>query len=104
MHDEFGLTDVLDGLRQLPELLEKFGHDVEQSKARDDSRGPRIIDDYAEAHVEADKDPCVLRTWEEMRRLEREVHDLIERLVYRQTSRMAFVGSSAGTARIANPA
>jgi len=50
---------------------------VEQSKAKDDERGARIIDDYAEVHVEAARDPFVQQTWDETRRLQREVEELL---------------------------
>jgi hypothetical protein len=70
--EDLGLPTVKAGLRQLSEMLEKVARDVEQSRARDDARGRRIIDDYAEVHSPAADDDCVRRTWEEVQRLQAE--------------------------------
>jgi hypothetical protein len=51
---ELGITEVAHGLGELPRLLEQFARGVEASKVRDDHRGGRIIDDYAEAHTSAE--------------------------------------------------
>jgi hypothetical protein len=75
-----GVSDVVSGLSQLPGVLEKVAQEVERSKARDDERGPRIIDDYCEAHVPAAKEGTVERAWEETRRLQREVRELLQEL------------------------
>jgi hypothetical protein len=77
---ELGVSEVLVGLRMLPDLLESVARDVERSKARDDERGPGIIPDYAAAHAPAADDPFVRQTWEETRRLQAEVADLIDLL------------------------
>ena len=61
-------------------MLENIARNVEQSKARDDERGARIIDDYGEAHVEAATDSFVRQAWEEVDNLKREVNSLLERL------------------------
>src|SRR5207244_2191012 len=50
---ELGLADVAAGLRELPGMAEEVARSVECSKAKDDERGARIIDDYADAHVAA---------------------------------------------------
>lgn len=55
-------------LRRLPALLEAFGAAVERSKARDEQRGPRIVDDYATAHTTTAEDPVVRQAWDEVRR------------------------------------
>ncbi len=57
-------------LARLPELLEAFGAAVERSKARDEERGPRIVDDYAGAHAPTGSDPVVWQTWDEVRGLQ----------------------------------
>jgi hypothetical protein len=77
---ELCVTDVRSGLRELPELLEQVGQDVQRSKSKDDERGIRIIDDYAAVHVPAAQDPFVRETWEDVRRQQRETRELIERL------------------------
>ncbi len=74
---EVGLDDVVAGLRQLPKILEMVAGDVERSKAKDDERGRRIIDDYAEVHTPAAKDKFVRQTWEETRRVSSELEEMI---------------------------
>lgn len=78
--NELNILDVADGLRELPRMLEAIAHGVERSKAKDDERGPRIIDDYAAVHVAAHEDPFVRQTWEETRVLKHEVQELLDRL------------------------
>jgi hypothetical protein len=78
--DELGVTDVAAALRSLPAMLEKIAQDVERSKAKDDERGMRIIDDYSEVHGEAADDPFVKQTWAETVRLQREVEELLVQL------------------------
>lgn len=74
---EFGHVEVASALRLLPEMLEKIARAVESSKAKDDVRGAAIIADYADAHVPAAQDPFVLRTWEETRKLQGEIQQLL---------------------------
>jgi hypothetical protein len=74
---EFALNDVGEGLRQLVPMLTKVAQAVESSKAKDDDRGRRIIDDYAEIHTPAARDPFVIQTWEEARKLEKETNELL---------------------------
>ncbi len=76
---ELGITGVIEGLQELPAMLEKTARDVEESKARDDRRGARILDDYAEVHAPAAQDEWVRRAWEEARRLQAEVGALLLR-------------------------
>jgi hypothetical protein len=80
LYEEFGVSDVIVGLRQLPDILDKVATAVEVSKAKDDERGARIIDDYASVHVEAKQDPFVRQTWDETRRLQQELEELVVRL------------------------
>jgi hypothetical protein len=80
LHEELGLKDVIVGLRQLPDKLDKVANAVEGSKAKDDERGARIMDDYAEVHTSASQDPLVRHTWDETRQLQQEVAELIVRL------------------------
>jgi hypothetical protein len=72
-----GISDALAGLRELPQILERVAGDVERSKAKDDERGLRIIDDYLDVHEPASKDKFVRQTWEETRRIQHEVEALI---------------------------
>jgi hypothetical protein len=77
LRGEMELTDIRKGLRRLPEYQETVANAVERSKAKDDERGPCIIDDYAQAHGPARNDPLVLQAWEETCRIRREVEELI---------------------------
>ncbi|MCH7728964.1 MAG: DUF4954 family protein, partial [Planctomycetes bacterium] len=80
LHDELGETDIVTALRKLPRILEKIARDVEESKAKDDRRGRRIIDDYAEVHGSAADDKFVKQTKAETAQIVSEVEDLIARL------------------------
>jgi len=75
--EELGVTDPVAALRLLPEMLDTIATAVERSKAKDDDRGARIIDDYAEVHISASADPIVRQTWEETRRLQAELAELV---------------------------
>jgi hypothetical protein len=74
-----GLTDVPDALRELVEVLETMARAVEDSRARDDHRGARVLDDYAVVHPPAAEDDCVRKTWEQTRSLQAELKDLRQR-------------------------
>ncbi len=78
--EEGGRAGVAGVLKCLPPLLEQVARAVEASKAKDDDRGRRIIGDYAEVHVPADRDPFVRQTWQETRALQGEVEQLLARL------------------------
>ncbi len=75
------MTDLLMGLKQLPELLERAARDVEGSRAKDDARGRHIIDDYAAVHGSAAEDEVVQRTWNETRQRQREAQELLAQLL-----------------------
>jgi Domain of unknown function (DUF4954) len=76
---ELGVRDVASGLRELPGLLEQVARQVEESRARDDRRGERILDDYAGAHPPAREDGCVRQVWEETWGLEAQAEALASR-------------------------
>ena len=76
---ELSVTDVAAALAELPGVLEKVARDVEESKARDDRRGERVLDDYVEAHSPASEDEWVRQTWPETRQLQAEVRELLLR-------------------------
>jgi Domain of unknown function (DUF4954) len=82
--DEFGLRDAAEALRQLPPMLENIARNVERTKAKDDERGARIIDDYGEAHAKAAADGLVQQAWEEVDNFKREVDSLLACLEDRQ--------------------
>lgn len=56
---DFGIEDAGTGLRLLAAMALRVAEDCERSRARDDDRGARVIDDYAEVHPPADRDPVV---------------------------------------------
>ncbi|MEK7414022.1 MAG: DUF4954 family protein [Planctomycetota bacterium] len=55
-------------MRKLIEIENENARLVEDSKARDDERGARIIPGYADAHVAAADDPVVRSAWERAKR------------------------------------
>jgi hypothetical protein len=81
LFDEFGMSDTVAALRELPQMLQMVAADVERSKAKDDERGRRIIDDYTEVHTPAANDKFVKQTWDETRHIQREVEELIAALM-----------------------
>jgi hypothetical protein len=77
LRDDLGLVDVLAALRLLPSCLNRAALAMLRSRAKDDERGPRIIDDYAAAHGTAAQDPVVQQVYAETCELQEEVRQLI---------------------------
>jgi hypothetical protein len=75
--DTLHVRDVASGLAELPDVLDHVARGVEAAKAKDDRRGARIIEDYAEAHAPADRDECVRDAWEKARSGRAEVERLL---------------------------
>jgi hypothetical protein len=71
--EEFELTDVGEGLRELAAGAVRVARDCERAREKDDARGARVIDDYADVHPPADRDRVVRQAWEEADRLRAEV-------------------------------
>jgi len=67
-------------LEELLYMQERFSRAVESSKRKDDTRGARVIEDYARAHVAASDDPHVRRTREMTKSLESDITELLEKL------------------------
>jgi hypothetical protein len=80
VRQDLAISRIEDGLSSLSSMQEEFAKAVERSKAKDDERGPRIIDDYADVHVRAAEDPVIRQTWEETRCLQEEIKTLLTRL------------------------
>ncbi len=78
--DELGVSDLAQALSELPYMLRKIARDVEESKAKDDRRGERIIEDYKVVHTPASEDSFVKRTYEQIEGLIEEVNQLLSRL------------------------
>jgi hypothetical protein len=60
------------------EKLRTLAQCVEDSKARDDTRGMRIIPDYADHHNLASENPFVREVWAEVDGIVEEAEDLLE--------------------------
>ncbi len=74
--DQLGVVDVGAGLSELYSLQERIALAVEESRARDDRRGTRILDDYAEMHPPATQDEWVQKTWSAVRQRQTELLEL----------------------------
>jgi hypothetical protein len=75
--EDLRVPNVATALRELPEMLQHVGAEVEQSKRRDDQRGAQIIEDYADVHTPAGEDRIVRESWLEVRRLQAEVRRVL---------------------------
>lgn len=83
-----GEVEVLEpwgGLSRLKGLLEAFGTAVERSKARDEERGPLVIEDYAITHEPTREDSVVRQTWEEIRLMQKHLAQVLA-VLSRQTT------------------
>jgi hypothetical protein len=80
LRDELGVQDPAAGLRELLPLLDQVARAVERSRARDDERGRRVLEGYADSHAPAGQDPVVRDVWAEARRHRAEVAELLGRL------------------------
>ena len=94
--EDLNLSDVVAGLRELPEMLESAGLGVEQSKQKDDRRGEQIIDDYAQTHSPAYRDPIVRESWAEVRRLQAQTRTVLAGLEQRPYARNGHLLAVAG--------
>ena len=52
-------ADLRENLRLLSDMEKKVAQDLLESKRKDDVRGPKIIDDYADVHPPAEEDSFV---------------------------------------------
>ncbi|OIO80712.1 MAG: hypothetical protein COW11_06355 [Candidatus Omnitrophica bacterium CG12_big_fil_rev_8_21_14_0_65_43_15] len=62
----------------LSQMQEKIARDVQVSKEKDDKRGAKIISDYAFAHPVAADDSFVKQTWDDTKKMQREISALIK--------------------------
>lgn len=79
LHGE-GLADrdPAPNLMDLLAMQERIAKSTEGSKERDDLRGKEILKGYYDAHTEAVRDPFVIETWEETRKIKREIEAIIK--------------------------
>jgi hypothetical protein len=73
-------------LTRLRTLLDDYGRAVEESKARDEARGPTIIVDYAEAHPPTRNDPVVRAVWDSIRELQSRIESVVGEFAIRNVS------------------
>lgn len=78
--NEFGITDTPAALGLLASMSLTIAKDCERARQKDDTRGTRIIDDYAEVHPSADRDRIVRQTWEDSEVIRREVDGFLRLL------------------------
>ena len=77
--DEESTPEVASLLEQLVDRERTIAEQVERAKAKDDTRGRRIIPDYDQAHQSADGDAFVRETWARFEELAAEVDRLLKR-------------------------
>jgi hypothetical protein len=77
LREELGASDAAAALGRLPDMLERVARGVELSRAKDDERGVRVLEDYAEVHPPASRDDVVTGVWERTRRLQGEIKALL---------------------------
>ena len=77
---EFKDADVKSLLGAYACMCVTIARDVEESKAKDDRRGVRVIPDYAEAHEAAKDNAFVKETLAEAEKIRNEVQNLIAKL------------------------
>jgi len=78
--EDFGLESPAAGLRMLASMAVRVARAVERAREKDDTRGAKVIDDYAEVHPGAERDRVVRRAWEEASRIEDDVENLLRGL------------------------
>jgi hypothetical protein len=77
---ELGNTGIVAGLRMLKGMQEEIARDVQASKEKDDVRGMRTIEDYADIHGKAENDSFVKQTWKETADLKKRIDKILEKL------------------------
>jgi len=77
---EFSGLGVAELLKEYADMTIKIAQNVEESKAKDDNRGVRIIPDYAEAHEAAKDNSFVKETNKEAEGIKKEINALIAKL------------------------
>ena len=73
LSEGYGARPIKECLERLVQIEEKIASDTERSKARDDERGIRIIDDYKHTHEHASHDSFVKEMWRKYSELKHEI-------------------------------
>lgn len=72
VHD-FGIDDVDSALILLVDSTQEIAKSCERTRMKDDARGVRIIDDYADVHPPASRDRVVRTAFEDAERIREEI-------------------------------
>jgi len=70
-------NDLRQNLTLLAEMEKKIAHDILETKRKDDLRGARIIDDYAEAHPPSEVHSFVKETMRLAENRRKEINRLL---------------------------
>jgi hypothetical protein len=74
--EDFAIVRVEVGLALLADSAFEIAKVCERTRGKDDARGARIIDDYAEVHPSADQDLVVKAAWDEAEHVREEIETL----------------------------
>jgi carbonic anhydrase/acetyltransferase-like protein (isoleucine patch superfamily) len=78
--DELPANDLRQNLRLLADMEQQIARDILETKRKDDFRGSRIIDDYAEAHPPSEEDSFVKQTVRLAEACRKEINRLLRRI------------------------
>jgi hypothetical protein len=78
--NEFGLNDTPAALSLLASMSFTIAKDCERARSKDENRGVKLIEDYAEVHPSADRDRIVRQAWEDADIVQREVDGFLRLL------------------------
>lgn len=70
-------NDIRTNLELLVKMEERVAHDILETKRKDDLRGAKIIDDYAEAHPPSEEDPFVKDTLQYAQELPKRIREVL---------------------------
>ncbi len=96
--EEFAVIDPVEGLCALVAGAYQFATDCERAREKDDTRGAKVIDDYAEIHPTVDRDRVVRQAREEADRLRDEIAELLANLLARANTAAGVVRAALGVA------
>lgn len=80
---DFGIEDPAAALRLAASMAMQIAKDCERAREKDNTRGVRIIDDYADVHPAADRDPIIRQVWDEADHIHDEVAGYLQRFEIR---------------------
>lgn len=74
---ELPQNDLRENLELLIAMEKRVAHDTLESKRKDELRGVKIIDDYAEAHPPSEEDPFVKETFRGAEELPKRIREIL---------------------------